>query len=664
MHRTHLTALLVAALVGGLISHAIGEQMILKWKGAQNDPHPCLYLTAKDVGQLRKTRPDLAATKPPQGWHLARSGLDELIVAAVIGGNPDAEKTVIEQALKALDGLIGQIPRTTEKNVGPHAYAKLAGQAAGLADAALAAKSISAEQRAHLVGRIARACYMLDAPNYWNPKTGKCSLCPNMTTSARGYRLAMAALIPSHPKAKTWFDTALKELKQELDDWTDPNGGMIECPHYSMVIYDQWVGAFLIAQNAGAPEGGHLFDPQLRQAIEWFGNLSTPRDCRSGNFRRWPSLGHTYANERTSMFGVMACLYKDKDPGFAAEMEWMHREHGSFGEPGILSYYPALMGYRSLFRSSGVQPKAPAWGSMVYPETGALLRNTIGSNRETTLHLIAGRNHSHYYDDSGSITIWGKGRELCDEDSYGKERVLAKERGKNIDARGVHSMVDGPATYNPEEVMALREFSASPHFDYVRGTRRGWQRQIGFVKDSDPLGPNYFVIADTFDAKSVPTVWRLYLAAAQMKANGTHVTVTGRDDVDLDIVFLRPRQVKVEAQGNHISITVNASGTLSAVLYPRLRSESSPQVTPLADGRGAKVVTKAGADYVFLDLAPLQFKKGDVAFEGKAGVVKVRKKGPIKSVVGPCDVAPAWEGNRELRMIRWEGPQYPSFPYK
>lgn len=30
---------------------------------------------------------------------------------------------------------------------------------------------------------------------------------------------------------------------------------------------------------------------------------------------------------------------------------------------------------------------------------------------------------------------------------------------------------------------------------------------------------------------------------------------------------------------------------------------------------------------------------------------------------GPCDVAPGWEdGDRELRMIRWDGPQYPSFP--
>lgn len=658
--------LLSAFVLGGsLMSPASGEETILEWLGAERDPHPCLYFTPADVLRLRQTRPDLAAAEPPTGgWHLHRDGMDDLIASALIAGNPEAEATVITQGLAALDGLIEQIPRTIAQNVGPHAYAKITGQAAGLADAALAARRLTLEQRAQLIGRIARICYLLNSPDYWNPRTGKCSLCPNMTTSARGYRLAFAALIPSHPKAKAWFDTALGELKRELDDWTDPGGGMIECPHYSMVIFDQWIGSFLIARHAGATDDGHLFDPQLRQAAEWFGNLSTPRDPRRENFRRWPSLGHTYANERTGMFGVMACLYRDRDPGFAAEMEWMHREHGAFGEPGILSYYPALMGYRFLFRESGVTPKAPTWRSRVYPETGALLRNIIGTDRETTLHIIAGRNHSHYYNDSGSITLWGKGRELCDEDSYGKERVYPGRTDKNIDARAVHSMVDGPATFNPEEVMAIREFSTSPDFDYVRGTRRGWQRQVAFVKETDPLGPNYFAIADTLDAKSVPATWRLYLNAAQIRIDGSRVTVTGPDDVDLDIIFLRPARANPQAHGDHLSVRLEKSGTVAAVLYPRLRSDAPPRVTPLADGRGARVETGSGMDDVFLDADPIRYREGAVSFDGKAGVIRQRERESRLSAPGSCDVPAGWEGgDRELRMIPWDGPQYPSFPY-
>ncbi len=629
--------------------------MVLSWAGAERDPHPCLYLTAKDVVRLQRDRKDLASLAAKSSWNLEQDGMDNLIAAALLAGNPAAEQTIIAEALKNLDELIAKIPDTTLRNVGPHAYARAFGRAASLADAALAARQLPPESRASLLARIAQASYLINDPKYWNPEAGKGSLCPNMYSTAAGYRLTIAALIPSHPLAKQWFDGALKELRQELADWTDPQGGMVECPHYAMVILDQWVGAFLIARNAGAPEDGQLFDPRLRQAIEWFGNISTPRDPRNGGFRRLPSVGHTYANERTGMFGLMAALWKEKDPAFAAEMEWMHREHGSFGEPGILSYYPALMGYRSFFQDSGVPPKAPTWTSRVYPETGVLLRNTIGSDRESTLYLIAGRNHSHYYNDSGSITIWGKGRELCDEDSY--------QFPRSKDSRSVHSMPDKPATFSEERVMALQEFSTTTEFDYVRGQRRGWQRQIAFVKNADPLGPNYFVLADTLDAQSVPTTWRLFLAAAQVTPNPGGVTVSGRDDVDLDIFFVRPGQVQPQAQSNSVCVALATSGTLTTVLYPRLKTEKPPRVTPLAEGRGVKVVTPAGTDYVFLNPEPVAFNEDGVAFEGTVGLVKLRDGKPTVFRPGPCAVAPGWDGgDRELRMIRWTGPQYPPAP--
>lgn len=636
------------------------------WEGVENDSHPCLYLTPDQVEAIRRDRPEWRqAPAPPGGpWHIHRDGMDELLVSALIAENADAEAAVISQSIVALDGLLEQLPRTIEENVGPHAYAKLAGQAASLADAALAARTLTAEQRAEIVSRIAQVCYQLNREDYWNPRTGKCSLNPNMTTSARGYRLAYAALIPSHPKAQGWFDTALEELKGELDDWTDSGGGMIECPHYSMVIFDQWIGSFLIARNAGAPKEGHLFDPQLRQAMEWLGNLTTPRDPLCEGFRRLPSLGHTYANERTSMFGTMAALYRERDSEFAAEMEWMHREQGSFGEPGILSYYPALMGYRIFYRDSGLEPRIPDWGSAVYPETGVLLRNVVGSERETMLHLIAGRNHSHYYNDSGSITLWGLGSELCDEDAYGKERTYPGRPDKNVDANAVHSMIDGPATANPEEVLAIREFESSPGFDYVRGTRRGWQRQIGFVKDVDPLGPNYFLLVDTVDKSAVPAVWRLYLAAESIEVEGNRVLVSGREDVDLDILFLRPESIEIEAQGDHISIALEKASTLSALLIPRLRSAAPAKVTVLAEGRGARVETSAGSSHIFLDPDPVTYRGESFEWEGRAGVVRQGNGETVVHTVSPCEIPPDWEeGDRELRMIRWEGPQYPKFPY-
>ncbi len=642
-------------IAGLFVIPATRVKVVKQWTAGKRDPYPCLYVTSKDVARAKAARQDLAALKAMKSFNFDQ--LDSVIAAALLAENPDAEKAVTVQALKSMDELINAIPSTTVGNIGPHAYAKVFGQAVGCADAALAAKTITAEERANLLAKIARACDLVNDPKYFNPDAPHGSMCPNMFTSAAAYRLTLAALIPSHPKAKEWFNGALAELKQQLDDWVDPQGGMAECPHYSMVIFDQWVGAFLIARNAGAPEDGQLFNPKLRKAIEWFGNISTPRDVKNSGFRRQPTIGHTYANERTSMFGVMACLWKEKDRAFAAEMQWMHREHGNFTEPGILSYYPAFMGYRSFFQDSGVAPSTPAWTSRYYQETGVQLRNVIGSDRETTLYMIAGRFHSHYYNDSGSITLWGKGRELCDEDNYQYKRAA--------ESREAHSMPDKPATYNEERVMELKEFSTSPHLDYVRGMRRGWQRQIAFVKDADPLGPNYFVMADTLDVRSAPTVWRLFLASDRLTPFPQGVTMTGKDDVDLDVFFLRPGQAKPVIANNHIALAVEKSGTVTVLLYPRLKTEKRPEVTSLADGQGVKVVTPAGTDIVYLNPEPVKTTVNGKAFDGKVCLVKERNGRQVPVLPGACDVPrDFWtDGDPQLRRIHWQkGPQYPYFP--
>ena len=635
---------------------AAGEPEVLRWPGIEKDPHPCLYVTPQDVARARQSRPDKAALAELKDFNID-GRLEEVISAALVAENPAAERAVIAAAGPALDALLAQIPSTTIGHKGPHGYAKPFGVAVALADAALAAKSLTPEEQAEIAGKVAKVCYAVNDPMYYSPECPHGSLCPNMFTSAALYRLALAALIPSHPRAKGWFDGALAELRQELADWVDPQGGMAETPHYSMVVFDQWLGGFLIAKNAGAPDDGSLFDPRMRKAIEWFGNISTPRSAGAGGFRRLPTVGHTYANERTGEFGVMACLWKQKDPVFAAEMEWMHREHGEFTEPGILSYYPAFMGYRSFFRDSGVAPRKPAWGSRFYQETGVQLRNTIGSDRETTLYLIAGRFHSHYFNDSGSITIWGKGSELCDDDDYQNRR--------NPESREAHSMVDKPATYNEERVMELEEFSTTPDLDYVSGVRMGWRRQIAFVKDADPLGPNYFVVADTLDDKSVPTIWRLFLRAAKITPTPTGVTVTGKEDVDMDIIFLRPAGVKPRILADHIAVALDKPGMLRAVLYPRLRTETPPVVTPLADGGGVTVKTAAGTDTIYLNPEPVKADVAGKPFEGKICLVKERGGQARTSLPGACDIPrDFWpEGDRQLRQIHWpKGPQYPVFP--
>src|ERR1051325_2547542 len=133
---------------------------------------------------------------------------------------------------------------------------------------------------------------------------------------------------------------------------------------------------------------------------------------------------------------------------------------------------------------------APSYKSEWFPKTGVILRSGFPSPHETQLHMIAGSNHDHYDLDSGSITLWGKGRVLADDCGYSGQAPGTQ-----------HSMLmaaDAPDS----ALMNVKTFAATEDLDYVHGVKSGWERQIALVKDPDPLAPNYFVLRDTLQGKS------------------------------------------------------------------------------------------------------------------------------------------------------------------
>lgn len=210
--------------------------------------------------------------------------------------------------------------------------------------------------------------------------------------------------------------------------------------------------------------------------------------------------------------------------------------------------------------------------------------------------------------------------------------------------------------------MAIREFSTSAELDYVRGTRRGWQRQIVFVKDTDPEQPNYFVLADTLDKRSVPTIWRLYLGGTIVRTE-SGVLLQGAEDVDMDVVFAGSLAPQLSIQADHIELAVQNPGTIRVVLYPRLKTEAPARVSTWANGLGVQVQTTDGTDHILLGPQEARVAAAGTQIEGRAGLISDRP-GRQKTVQpGRCDVSPGWQdGDRELREIRWDGPQYPIFP--
>jgi len=368
--------------------------------------------------------------------------------------------------------------------------------------------------------------------------------------------------------------------------------------------------------------------------MQWLAKISTPRDRRTGGYRHYPPIGNTYMGEGTGMFGIVAGLWKDRDPKFAAEMQWMNEQHGS-PPVGLFGPFGTFAGYRSLLKSHGVAPKAPSYGSEWFRKTGVVLRHGFATDRETYLHLIAGSQHEHYDLDSGSIVLWGKGRLLADDFGY---------IGRH--AAQWHSMLRSAAVAD-DSTMTIDAFAPGKALDYVSGKKSAWKRQIAFVKDADPAGPTGFLIRDSHGADDEAT-WRLWLTAKKVTVHATGATVEGEDDVDLEVFFhdaaklgLKTEETVQKGMGRRdgkegptetrqtaLLATRKGKGWIAVLLWPRLKKEAAPKVTWFADGPGVQIETAAGTDYIFVSDARAKGISADrkVSFDTQAGSAQLRHK--------------------------------------
>jgi len=650
------------------------KNFVLEWKG-DHSIYPNLFMGKEDIARWKKASkvPPAQISKWERGYQISGYNFGETVATYWSSGSTKIGQRMLETIDKMLhkesiDAFLTQEHRAAI-GVAPHQQANTLVAALNFADACFSVPEMSPEMRKKLLAQIAFIGYAVTKEDYWSERRGF-SANPNMTTTVAQFQVTAACLIPSHPMAQSWADKGMGTLRYQLNAWSDEDGGWLEAPHYAMVAYDHILGAFLMAARAGF--GDYVYHDRMKKVGEWFGKISTPRDHHTGNHRHYPPIGNTYHGEGTGMFGILATIWKDRDPAFAANMQWICEEHGSPGI-GIGGLFPGLIGYKKLLMENDVEPKKPDWGSELFKETGVVMRNRMMDARETYLHMIAGKNHEHYDYDSGSIVLWGKGSVLVDDWGY---------IGRH--APEYHSMIVSPET-KTGGVMNITEFSTQPDFDYVTGTKGAWQRQIAFVKDKDPSGPNYFVIRDTHHA-DIPSTWRLWLTTkpeeqslkspsleqtgkkkdtsllddllseeknslARKKENTPPVkihkdgaTVSGEKDVDFDLFIYRPERLGLKAdkvtqrmamsqrdgkQGaNYLTQTaligsLTNQGSIITLVYPRLKGEPSPKVTWHADGHIAAVQTTSGTDYVFLATdTETSFKtKSGIVFQGTAGAI-------------------------------------------
>ncbi len=513
--------------------------------------------------------------------------------------------------------------------VEPHRRANDLLPSVNLAALMLGRGNLLPEQARRLKSQLAFLADTVTRPDFYSPARGY-SANPNMTSTVSAFQVRLAGAIPSHPKAAGWINGGMNELKRELNQWSDENGGWLEAPHYALVAYDTLLGCFLAAHAAG--EDDVLYDPKMKLVANWLAKISSPPDIRLNGWRHHLPIGNTFQRETSSIYGHMAVIWRDKDPQFSAHMQWMHQQSGAPTSPGIGGFFPTLGGFRTLYLDPNLPAVAPQWTSELFPETGVILRSGFPSKHETQLSLIAGRNHDHYDDDSGSITLWGKGSLLANDFGY-----------TGNPSSEDHNMLISPVARNGN--MRVEDFATTERLDILRGVRDTWTRHIAFVKDPDPLGHNYFVISDTL-SQPAPMKWQLWLTAAQVTTKPQAAVIQGRDDIDLDILFTSPQQIPLRTEeksrnclamrpdrstdgGNITTQTgliaeIPSGDRITAVIFPRLKTEETPDVTSLADGKVLRIHSKVGTDYVFLNTSAFSYKDNDISFEGTSGSIQIR----------------------------------------
>jgi hypothetical protein len=183
-----------------------------------------------------------------------------------------------------------------------------------------------------------------------------------------------------------------------------------------------------------------------------------------------------------------------------------------------------------------------------------------------------------------------------------------------------------------------------PLFDYFRGEKGPWTRQVAMVKDADAMGPNYYVLRDTV-SPAEPATWRLWLTASKVTVEGDVVRVEGSEDVDLDLFFFgaSPPTVNLEqktrtssssffnkpVQTAQTGLVLNLDSDhpeIGLLLFPRLKSQKPPILTPIAGGRGVRVETEFGVDEVFMSDTDFVFRDNGQTFDGTVGSI-IRRPG-------------------------------------
>jgi hypothetical protein len=167
-----------------------------------------------------------------------------------------------------------------------------------------------------------------------------------------------------------------------------------------------------------------------------------------------------------------------------------------------------------------------------------------------------------------------------------------------------------------------------------------WQRRVLFAKALTEKDPQYVVVRDDFTAPCPPPTISYWIMGTNVQLTGNRAYVSGQFGVDLDLFTAMPADPKFTVWGwGHknwggetqqcVRVTQPEGRPVLTVLYPRRPDEPAPEFASVASGNGVKITVAGETQWAFVSPTVIEFKEGDLAFSGTAGVARRMADGRV-----------------------------------
>ena len=547
-------------------------------------------------------------------------------------------------------------------------------------------ESITAEQRRELRRLCAYQAYVLNSPEHFPWGVG-CHLGnPNMSIMAVNARVKSSLLVKDHPMFKVWGAWTREFVKDYIRRYTRESGAPYENVHYTLGVTFREIAEsnkVFLENGLGDALDTDLFSRSMRFTLDWI----TPPELRWNGHRVYLPIGNGagYPSMPPDFGELIIDYFKGRDPELAGQLQWATNQ--------------TLPADKQVHLVKEVVPKL---SSVHHKDYGVFFRHGFGTPHETLFCIMAGTcdGHNELETDQMAYTLYAKGHPIHLTFGNGYHPMFVRPWLRNrvsfdhkFEVTERNSTQVATACFMPdaEYMRATRDVDQirplqtehplltetgmqwsdeerkswpTPPTDIETIPTIRWHRQVLFVKDADPKGPNYFVLRDAFGGMPTrPTDLNLWFLANSMQRRGSLFHFDGQVKVDMDVFVNTPTEFepitdkyghpaqpygrltgwdeKYFPEGKRregqllLRIEQPVGKGYLVVLYPRLKKTDPPATFHRLGDNAVRIETTLSTDHALL--APFEFTFEDerVQFKGQAATVRFFKSGRI--VVANCE---------------------------